>query len=250
MRPTTTPAASTTPDTTPTHGVGDQGMRICFEAFLDDAGCAIAICDPEGRIHFANRAATELISPDPADPPLGKTLHEIVPERTADMRLELIRRALLDPTNAPQVGLCATDGAWRRLAVRALDRTPGAERVILVCAPLAQTITMNDLAGPHQAFCQIAVDLGPLAHLTEREMQVLRLIGLGLSTQEIAERMHRSKKTIEWHRVSLGSKLDVTNRVELARLALRAGLTWFDEDAITHVWRTASRNGHPPRDEE
>ena len=249
MRPTTTPAASTN-SADLTSGITDEGMRICFHAFLDDAGCAVAVCDLDGRIHFANRAAMDCVGIDPSEPPLGKTLHEIVPVQTADLRLELIRRALSDPSGAPQVGLCATDGAWRRLAVRALDRTPGAERAVLVCAPLAQTVTMNDLTGPHQAFCQIAVDLGPLAHLTEREMQVLRLIGLGLSTQEIAERMHRSKKTIEWHRVSLGSKLDVTNRVELARLALRAGLTWFDEDAITHVWRNAARHGHPPRDED
>jgi DNA-binding NarL/FixJ family response regulator len=31
-------------------------------------------------------------------------------------------------------------------------------------------------------------------------------------------------KTIEWHRVSLGTKLGVTNRVELARIAIRAGV--------------------------
>jgi PAS domain S-box-containing protein len=251
MRPTTTPATTTNHASEPIGGFGEQHMRICFEAFLDDAGCAVAICDTEGRIHFANRAVMECVGMDASQaPPIGKTLHDIIPAQTAEVRLELIRRALSDPEGAPQVGLCATDGAWRRLAVRALDRTPGAERAVLVCAPLAQAVTMNDLVGPHQAFCTIAVDLGPLAHLTEREMQVLRLIGLGLSTQEIADRLHRSKKTIEWHRVSLGSKLDVTNRVELARLALRAGLTWFDEDAITHVWRNAARNGHPPRDEE
>lgn len=250
MRPTTTPATSSN------HALnglalGDHGMQICLKALLDDAGCAVAVCDAAGRIHFANRAVMECVGMDASEsPPIGKTLHDLVPSHTAEMRLELIRRALEDPNNTPQVGLCSTDGAWRRLAVRAIDRTPNAERAVLVCAPLAQSVTMNDLVGPHQAFCQIAVDLGPLADLTEREMQVLRLIGLGLSTQEIADRLHRSKKTIEWHRVSLGSKLDVTNRVELARLALRAGLTWFDEEAITHVWRHAARNGHPPRDED
>jgi DNA-binding NarL/FixJ family response regulator len=67
-------------------------------------------------------------------------------------------------------------------------------------------------------------DLGVLGSLTEREMEVMSLIGEGLSTSDIAKRLHRSEKTVEWHRASLGHKLGVTNRVELARIALRAGL--------------------------
>ncbi len=226
-----------------------QDMGTCFQAFLADAGCAVVVCDAEGGIHYANRTALGLIG-DPDDQSLiGKTLHEILPAQSADSRLALIRRALECEDSAPQVGLGATDGAWRRIVVRALDRSPKSERALIVCAPLSESITMADLVGPKQAFCETCVDLGPLAVLTEREMQVLRLIGLGLSTQEIADRLHRSKKTIEWHRVSLGSKMQVTNRVELARMALHAGLTWFEEEAITHIWRHADRKGPPPTDE-
>ncbi len=68
-------------------------------------------------------------------------------------------------------------------------------------------------------------DTGPLSKLTSRELDVLRLIGYGLSTADIAKVLHRSVKTIEWHRVALGNKLGVTNRVELARIAIRTGLT-------------------------
>ncbi len=64
-----------------------------------------------------------------------------------------------------------------------------------------------------------------MSALTERELEVLAFIGEGLATAEIARRLHRSAKTVEWHRRSLGSKLRVTNRVELARIAIRAGLT-------------------------
>ena len=68
-------------------------------------------------------------------------------------------------------------------------------------------------------------DFGSLSVLTEREFEVLAFIGEGLSTAEIAQRLHRSVKTVEWHRRLLGSKLGATNRVELARIAIRAGLT-------------------------
>ena len=67
-------------------------------------------------------------------------------------------------------------------------------------------------------------DLGALASLTPRELEILYLIGQGLATADIAKQLHRSEKTVEWHRVSLGNKLGVSNRVELARIAIRCGL--------------------------
>ncbi|MCB9845031.1 MAG: helix-turn-helix transcriptional regulator [Phycisphaeraceae bacterium] len=63
-----------------------------------------------------------------------------------------------------------------------------------------------------------------LAALTRRETEILALIGEGLTTAEIARRLDRSAKTIEWHRVSIGRKLGARTRVDLARIALRAGL--------------------------
>ena len=60
--------------------------------------------------------------------------------------------------------------------------------------------------------------------LTKREREVLKHIGQGLSLPEIAEKLYRSQKTIESHRLSLGRKLGMSNRVELARFAIQAGL--------------------------
>jgi len=63
------------------------------------------------------------------------------------------------------------------------------------------------------------------SQLTDREREVLALIAEGLTVPEIARRLHRSRKTIESHRLSLGRKLGVNNRVKLARLAIQAGLS-------------------------
>lgn len=60
--------------------------------------------------------------------------------------------------------------------------------------------------------------------LTPREREVLGYIGRGFSLREIAETMHRSIKTVETHRASLGRKLGAGNRVELARAAIEAGI--------------------------
>jgi PAS domain S-box-containing protein len=64
--------------------------------------------------------------------------------------------------------------------------------------------------------------------LTAREREVLALIAEGLTVPEIARRLHRSRKTIETHRLSLGRKLGVDNRVKLARLAIQAGVAPLD----------------------
>ena len=60
--------------------------------------------------------------------------------------------------------------------------------------------------------------------LTERERQVLRLIGKGMTRNDIAKSIHRSPKTVDNHRASIMTKLDIHDRVELARYAIAEGL--------------------------
>jgi two-component system, NarL family, response regulator NreC len=60
--------------------------------------------------------------------------------------------------------------------------------------------------------------------LTERELQVLRLIGLGHTNAEISERLYLSVRTIESHRARIQEKLGVSGRAELIRYALDNGL--------------------------
>ncbi len=64
-----------------------------------------------------------------------------------------------------------------------------------------------------------------LEELTPREIQILRLIGKGMSRVEIAHTIHRSPKTVDNHRAAIMRKLAIHDRVELARYALREGLT-------------------------
>ena len=61
--------------------------------------------------------------------------------------------------------------------------------------------------------------------LTDREIEVLRYLARGLTKKEIASLMHLSPKTIESHSARVMDKLDIHDRVELARYAIREGLT-------------------------
>lgn len=58
------------------------------------------------------------------------------------------------------------------------------------------------------------------AGLTEREVEVLRWLALGLSNQEIADKLVLSKRTIHAHLRSIYSKLDVTTRSAATRVAI------------------------------
>ncbi|MFI5837884.1 response regulator [Micromonospora sp. NPDC051300] len=63
-----------------------------------------------------------------------------------------------------------------------------------------------------------------LAGLTDREREVLALVGAGLSNAEIARRLHLVEGTVKSYLTSVFTRLDVRNRVQAAILAYEAGL--------------------------
>jgi len=60
--------------------------------------------------------------------------------------------------------------------------------------------------------------------LSDREREVLRLLALGHTNQEIAERLYISVRTAESHRAHIMQKLRLATRAELVRYALAQGL--------------------------
>ena len=73
-----------------------------------------------------------------------------------------------------------------------------------------------------------------LEDLTERELEVLRLIARGLSNSEIGQELYISDTTVKTHITHIFQKLDLRDRVQAVVLAYESGL--FDTDA---------RNGQP-----
>ncbi|MBQ3301084.1 MAG: response regulator transcription factor [Eggerthellaceae bacterium] len=64
----------------------------------------------------------------------------------------------------------------------------------------------------------------PADSLTEREHDVLALLGEGLSNSEIAQRLFISEKTVKKHLNSIYVKINVSNRAQAAIYAIRAGI--------------------------
>ncbi len=65
---------------------------------------------------------------------------------------------------------------------------------------------------------------GPADPLTPRELEIVKLVAEGHTTDEIAATLVISKKTVEHHRSHILEKLGMRDRVELTRYAIRRGL--------------------------
>jgi len=77
----------------------------------------------------------------------------------------------------------------------------------------------------------------PLDRLTDREFEVFEMIGQGLGTRAIAERLHLSVKTIESHRESTKAKLGLENGHELTLCAIR----WAHDETMNAPRRERGR---------
>jgi len=72
---------------------------------------------------------------------------------------------------------------------------------------------------------QVGADAGPaFSRLTDRERQILAELTAGISTAEIAERLHISPLTVRSHVKSILSKLNVHSKLEAVTLAMRHGM--------------------------
>ncbi|WP_223645341.1 LuxR C-terminal-related transcriptional regulator [Corallococcus sp. EGB] len=103
------------------------------------------------------------------------------------------------------------------------DETPGLQEVIVAAAtqrklshvlPARYTERYQDLLslGPREPAGFAALPSAPLEPLTERELQMLKLLAQGLSNQEISERSNVALSTAKWHLRNVFAKLDVTTR--------------------------------------
>ena len=86
--------------------------------------------------------------------------------------------------------------------------------------PSAAAALINDYL--HQ------VEEEPYDRLTAREREILKLIADGHTSREIAEMLYLSLKTVLGHRTKIMDKLNIHNRTELIKYAMRKGLVTID----------------------
>jgi DNA-binding NarL/FixJ family response regulator len=104
--------------------------------------------------------------------------------------------------------------------IRAIEKVYAGEVWLdraMIASILNDRVTTNAAPEPSAEAPRIAM-------LTEREREVIRLIGEGIKNRQIAERMYISEATVRHHLTSVFAKLDVTDRFELVIFAFQHGL--------------------------
>ena len=91
-------------------------------------------------------------------------------------------------------------------------------------AAITRIMTTRLLAGMRQIEKQSQIN----DKLTPREIQILNLLGKGLSNHQIADQLFISENTVKYHVRNLLGKLGVKNRTEAVSYALREGLIDVD----------------------
>lgn len=200
------------------HGVVRSGLRMILdaEADLEVVGEAATAAD---AILLAERTAPDVFVID-----VG------LPDRTGiDATPDIIQAS---PNTRVLVLTVHDDVAYLR---RAFDAGAAgymlkeAADVELVQA-VRQVMSGRQYVHPSMGAALLAGDVpparlaGPGGELSEREVDVLRLIALGLTNPQIAEKLFVSVRTVETHRSHVYQKLGVRERAELVRLAREADL--------------------------
>lgn len=113
--------------------------------------------------------------------------------------------------------------------IRQLGPMPGDPMHYMLVMPVETTGVTAPLENDHTLWVDPEhQDLGRLALLSQRELEVLAYVGKGLTAAEIAKSLHRSQETVVSHKAALMRKLHCENALQLALIAQRAGLSVED----------------------
>jgi len=207
------PAAKTTIVLADDHGVVRSALRMLLEAEGDFEVVAEA-GDAESASRYVLGHKPSVVVLDLNMP--GRPSLDVVPEmKERSPGTEIVVLTMQD------------DPAFARQAMQ-----EGVLGYVLKDAADSELVTAVRMASAGRTYLQPALGAriareqgsGPASELTDREVEVLRLIALGHTNAEIAGQLFLSVRTVESHRANIQRKLDVSARSELVRYALDEGL--------------------------
>ena len=197
--------------------------ELIWTALVSDTQCCVVLAELDGKIrHGSSNVDNCGCTFEECPLKASENVTDKLPAEQAEQLLSCMRRAC--ENKAPIVLVWFLAGVRSRTVIRPIEIA--SEQLVLLTSRSAKDAYFSvNSESDGDVVHSLAGDAGPLARLTPRETQVLEMIGRGYSTAKIAKTLDRSTKTIEWHRASIGNKLNASNRVELARIAISAGLT-------------------------
>jgi two-component system response regulator NreC len=202
------------------HGVVRAGLRALLEAQPDIRVVAEAPDGPTAVLETQRQRPTVVIA-DLSMPGGGlETIREItalnLPTRVLVLTVHAEERYLLPVLEAGGSGYVRKSSAHTDL----LDAIRTVARGEVFLDPMATKTLLRGYLGRVKTGDEL--DLGEV--LSERDRAVVKLTAEGNTAQQAADILSLSPKTVETYRHRAMQKLGLTNRAELVRYALRAGL--------------------------
>ncbi len=193
--------------------------RAIWQSLAEDAGLALLVLDSECRFVYVNRHF-EALTHQKAQDVIGRKISDTVTSEIGREREQLVLRAMSagKPIMLHEVFL----GAFMKTMIRPLRGADGRFSSALIVHHYGpQTDPLLGSSPEYEVVVPRYHVLGRIEGLSRREREVLQLIGEGMTTAAIAKKLFRTTKTVEHHRASLGRKLGLKTRVEIANLAQR-----------------------------
>lgn len=198
-----------------------QLVRTGIRRLLDDAADITVVGEAESgeeAIRLVRERAPEVILMDVNMPGIGG-LEATRKLLRVDPALRIVALTVhMDepyPSRLLEAGALGylTKGCNEAEIIRAIQAVYRGERFI--SADIARQMALSGLNGGTRS---------PFDKLSQREVQVMMMVTEGYRLQEISDRLCLSPKTVSTYRYRLYEKLEVSNDVELTRLAIRHGM--------------------------
>ncbi len=224
-------------DQTPPDGAGSLASdTVLWAALTSDPAIGVAVLDADGVFRFANARFAHFFGIGDAERVVGSPFGEHFPREVVEEWAPVAQRVL--STRRPLLVRRVYQGRQLQCTLWPAPAREQGDDAILVVTHRGEHDPVTDDMEILEAS---VVDLGPLDALSKRELEVLALLGEGLTLDQVAARLHRSRKTIDNHRQSIVRKLGESSRVRLAQIAGEAGLRITDA-ALPRTRREAREN--------
>ncbi len=219
------------PDEPRPETVDADAGAFAWEALTSEPHTGVSVMSRAGRIDYVNPQAAAIYFGPKVTPEqvAGRMIDELYPPAFCEDRRRVITQVC--STGKPVLFRAIWRGFQHHAWIYPMHHEDDVEvqRVMVITRR-----TVDDVghipAHPrdYEYECADVNDLGELEVLTPRELEVLALLGQGLSVRNVAELLRRSPKTVENHRDRVAQKLHARNRADLVRVVQRAGLTRAD----------------------
>lgn len=207
---------------------GEQLLGTLREGFNS---FSLLLLTPDGEILFANRNACTNFKDHDTESIIGHTLHDVTHHEWADERVRLLNRAADEWRDLIIIEILSGFRLCTSVKPIAITLDGQRQRLLLVIVELvvaANYYWLLDHIEENNVVIADCNDLGCLNILSDRELEVLALMGQGYRQKDIAKILSRSISTVNRHRESIGEKLQITDRAQLVRLANTALLQVSD----------------------